>query len=70
MAKPAKPEPGSVQIVGVALVAVWAKAMLNQERQFGFYRLSRDPRIVGRGKIPNICNNKCTYYMYIALFLL
>ena len=36
MAKPAKPEPGSVQIVGVALVAVWARAMLNQERQVWF----------------------------------
>ena len=30
MAEPAKPEPGSVQIVGVALVAVWAKAMLKR----------------------------------------
>ena len=36
MAEPAKPEPGSVQIVGVALVAVWARAMLRIADRFGF----------------------------------
>ena len=46
MAEPAKPEPGSVQIVGVVLVAVWARAMLNTAGRFGFYRLSRDPSVV------------------------
>ena len=36
MAEPAKLEPGSVQIVGVVLAAVWAKAMLNQDKAVWF----------------------------------